>query len=120
METENKEPKKRTRKTAGTGKKPGRPRKKVEPVSEIIPEISEQIKGQIPDDSAAEPTAKTFEIGKKYTVKCKTVLNVRIGPGKNHIMVNQLKNGTVVTVFELSDNWGRIGRDQWVMLDFLT
>ena len=78
-------------------KKAGRPKKKAEP--------------------KAEP--KTFAIGEKYIVNVKTRLNVRSGAGKDNNIVRQLDNGAKVEIIEISDGWARIGKDEWVMLDYL-
>lgn len=54
----------------------------------------------------------------KY-VKVNTVLNVRKGPGTNYAKIDQLSNGTKVTVYETKNGWSRIGTNRWVSSDYL-
>lgn len=65
------------------------------------------------------PTPTPAPITQKYKVKVKTVLNVRRGPGVKYAVVDKLKNGTIVTVYEKSGNWGRIGKDRWSCMTYL-
>ena len=54
-----------------------------------------------------------------YKVKVNTVLNVRKGPGTNYPVVGKLKNGVMVSVYETSGTWARIGTDKWVSMNYL-
>ena len=63
--------------------------------------------------------AETAEQKKAYKVDVKTVLNVRSGAGKEYPVIKQLDNGSVVDVYEQANGWGRIGANEWVMLEFL-
>ena len=62
---------------------------------------------------------ETAEQKKAYKVDVKTVLNVRSGAGKEYPVVKQLDNGSDVDVYEQANGWGRIGANEWVMLEFL-
>ena len=92
-----------------TKKKAGRPKKVVE--TEVIV-VDPEISSELTED---EPV-------KEYIVATKkpgNVLNVRSGAAKDFPVISQLKNGTVVTVYEKENGFGRIGDGQWVMLDLL-
>lgn len=56
---------------------------------------------------------------KKYVVTADWFLNVRSNPSYNGIIVRQLKKGTEVEVFDVQDEWGRIGLNEWVSMKFL-
>lgn len=62
---------------------------------------------------------KSGNSAKTYTVSVNTVLNVRCGAGTSYRIVNQLKNGTKVTVLEEKNGWGRIGESKWVSMNYL-
>lgn len=53
-------------------------------------------------------------------VKVNTRLNVRSGPGINYNIVEKLKNGTKVKVYESKDNWSRIDSNKWVNSNYLS
>lgn len=53
------------------------------------------------------------------TVRVRTALNIRSGAGTGYPVVGTLHNGDVVTVYETSSNWSRIGNGQWVCSDYL-
>lgn len=53
-------------------------------------------------------------------VKVFSRLNVRSGPGTNYNKVGTLQNGELVTVYETSGNWSRIGENRWVCSDYLS
>ena len=57
----------------------------------------------------------------KYTryVKVNTHLNVRKGPGTNYKIVDKLKNGEKVTVYENKNGFSRIGTNRWVSTKYL-
>ena len=63
--------------------------------------------------------AETAEQKTTYKVECKSVLNVRSGAGKEYLVIRQIDNGSDVDVFEQANGWGRIGANEWVMLEFL-
>lgn len=52
-------------------------------------------------------------------VKVSSRLNVRSGAGTNYNRVGSLQNGELVTVYETSGNWSRIGDNRWVCSDYL-
>lgn len=54
---------------------------------------------------------------KTMTVKVNTVLNVRSTP--NGKIVDQLRNGTKVTIYEEKNGWARIGTGRWVFMQYL-
>lgn len=72
---------------------------------------------------APEPTPKPTPIpkptSKKYKVTAKHGLNVRRGPGLGYKVVKCLSYGTVVTVYEKKNGWGRIGTSQWCSMTYL-
>lgn len=49
-----------------------------------------------------------------------SVLNVRKGAGTSYRVVKTLKKGAKVTVYTKSNNWGRIGDNQWVCMTYLS
>ena len=53
-------------------------------------------------------------------VKVSSRLNVRSGPGTNYDKIASLQNGELVTVYETSANWSRIGENRWVCSDYLS
>lgn len=58
--------------------------------------------------------------GKQYTVDVRSdsYLNVRYGPN-SEIKVGKLYRGDKVTVYEKKGNWGRIGTNRWVSMNYL-
>ncbi len=65
------------------------------------------------------PSKPSTPSAKTYTVKAKSGLNVRRGPGKNYGVVTTLANGSKVTVYETKNGWGRIGADRWCCMTYL-
>ncbi len=57
--------------------------------------------------------------GTEYEVDVNTALNVRTGPSTDYPIIRQLHDGDKVVVFETDGNWGRIGDDEWVCMDYL-
>ena len=55
----------------------------------------------------------------KYKVTAVHGLNVRRGPGTGYGVVKTLPKGTVVTVYEQKNGWGRIGTAQWCCMTYL-
>lgn len=76
-------------------------------------------------EKKAEPTKalriapESPVIPKLYTVRVKSCLNVREGAGKDFKAIRQIEDGDVVSVYEQKDGFGRIGKDEWVMMSFL-
>ena len=66
---------------------------------------------------APAPTPKPTAT--KYKVTAKSGLRVRKGPGLTYGVVKVLKYGTVVTVYEQKNGWGRIGTNQWCSMTYL-
>ena len=62
------------------------------------------------------PTPVTYP---KYKVTAVHGLNVRRGPGTGYGIVKTLPKGTVVTVYEQKNGWGRIGTAQWCCMTYL-
>lgn len=60
-----------------------------------------------------------IENGTWYKVSVNTKLNVRYGPGTDYPITYQLDNGDTVCVTETDGNWGKIGFDAWVCMDYL-
>ena len=57
-------------------------------------------------------------MSKKYTVTPSIGVNIRSGPGTGYGKTGAYPCGTVVTVLEERDGWGRTGKG-WVSLDYL-
>lgn len=53
-------------------------------------------------------------------VRVSSHLNVRRKPGTNYKIVDTLKNGTKVIVYETISGWSRIGTNKWVSSTYLT
>ena len=57
---------------------------------------------------------------REYTVSVNSYLAIRTGPGTNYEQVGKLTNGSVITIVERSENWGKIiNSDLWVCTDYL-
>lgn len=61
-----------------------------------------------------EPEGKPYKV-----VNIKTNLRIRSGPGSNFAVVGYLKNGDIVSVYETSGSWARIGDSKWTSLNYL-
>ena len=72
--------------------------------------------GQVLKIPTGGSTTSTTTTG---TVKVRTSLNVRRGPGIGYRYVKSLYNGNKVTIYETSGNWYRIGDNQWVCADYI-
>lgn len=59
-------------------------------------------------------TTTTTGMPSTGTVKVKTSLNVRTGPGTNYRYVKSLYNGNTVYIYESKNGWYRIGTNLWV------
>lgn len=68
---------------------------------------------KVPENNTKPVTVDTYT---RY-VKVNTALNVRTAPWG--AIVGSLSNGTAVTVYEVRDNWSRIGDNRWVCSDYL-
>lgn len=58
-------------------------------------------------------------IGKSYTVSVNSYLNVRSGPSTMYSSVGKKYNGNKVIVYEVKNNFGHIGKDQWCSMSYL-
>lgn len=58
-------------------------------------------------------------IGKSYTVSVNSYLNVRSGPSTMYASVGKKYNGNKVIVYEVKNNFGHIGKDQWCSMSYL-
>ena len=82
-------------------------------------------KAEAKTDKKAEPVkasriaSESPVIPRLYTVKVDTHLRVREGAGKDFDIIRLLDDGDVVSVYEQKDGFGRIGKDEWVMMSFL-
>ena len=54
-----------------------------------------------------------------YKASTTEVLNVRTGPSTKYARSGKLAKGAVVTVYEQSNGWSRIGTKKWVISDYL-
>ena len=66
----------------------------------------------------AEPPDKEDTMSKQYTVTPSIGVNIRIGPGTGYGKTGAYPCGTVVTILEERDGWGRTDKG-WVSLDYL-
>lgn len=73
------------------------------------------------DEEVHENNTKPV-VTQSYTryVNVNTSLNVRSGAGTNYSLVGSLRNNDIVTVYENSANWSRIGINRWVCSDYLS
>jgi len=46
------------------------------------------------------------------------ILNIRSGPGVNFLDIGDIQEGTELDIFKEQDNWGEIGADHWIFLEF--
>lgn len=58
-------------------------------------------------------------MNKTMFVNVNSSLNIRSGAGTGYSIVGSLKNGQQVTVYEMSNNFARIGNEQWVCATYL-
>ena len=65
------------------------------------------------------PTNSTTPTTTTGTVKVRTSLNVRRGPGTNYSYVRSLYNGDKVTIYEEQNGWYRIGNNEWVISTYV-
>lgn len=72
--------------------------------------------GDVQENNSNNVTTEAYT---RY-VKVNTVLNVRNGAGTNYNIVEKLKNGTEVKVYENNGKWSRIDSNKWVCSDYLT
>lgn len=68
------------------------------------------------EDETPAPTISTYT---RY-VKVNTSLNIRSGPNISYSIVGSKRNKDVVTVYEESGNWSRVGNNEWVCSDYLS
>ncbi len=86
------------------------------------PELPEPEPEPIPEpDPTPDPTPVPIN-GKIYTVSVSTYLAIRSTPevtddGSNKI--GELYDGAEVIVYDTDDNWGKIGGNMWVCMDYL-
>ena len=66
----------------------------------------------------AEPPDKEDTMSKQYTVTPSIGVNIRSGPGTGYGKTGAYPCGTVVTILEERDGWGRTDKG-WVSLDYL-
>lgn len=93
-------------------------------VEEIQPEPEKAEAEQIVVDVVEEtpvvietPTTDMFE-PYKAIVKVGS-LNVRVGPGINYNRVRDIYKNAKITILEEDGNWGRIGKDLWVNINYI-
>lgn len=110
---ESKKPAKASTTKKTTSKKPAAKAVKPTKKAEVKTEKQEE------PAKASRIASESPVIPKLYTVKVKTMLNVREGAGKDFKSIRQIENGAVVSVYEQKDGFGRIGKDEWVMMSFL-
>lgn len=69
-------------------------------------------------DKTDEPKERTGNMEKRYKVVPDVGLKIRKGPGTGYDRVGGYTKGTVITVLEESDGWGRTDKG-WVSMDYL-
>lgn len=72
------------------------------------------LRGTKPLTKEKQPEIK----GERYAVGA-SVLNVRSGPGTNYTKVKKLTRGTIITVYEIKNDFGRIGEGMWCSMEYL-
>lgn len=65
----------------------------------------------------SEPSQPTIKTGTVYNIR--TRLNVRSGPGTNYRVVGSKYNGNVVTIYDSSNGFYKIGTNQWVSSQYV-
>lgn len=60
------------------------------------------------------------DIIETVTVKVKSSLRIRTGPGTNYDIVGALYNNDTANIYEIKNNWGRINKNNWICLDYTT
>lgn len=78
--------------------------------------LSKALNGTV---APVNPTPENNTMEKKMYVTAVSGLNVRSGAGTNYKIVKGLACGAQVTVYEMSNNWARIGSGQWVCATYL-
>ena len=106
---EAKKPAKATTTKKTTAKKPAE--KAVKPTKKAEVKTEKQEEPVKASESPVKP--------RLYTVRVNSSLNVREGAGKDYRVIRRLEDGDVVSVYEQKDGFGRIGKDEWVMMSFL-
>lgn len=66
----------------------------------------------------AEPPDKEDTMSNQYTVTPSIGVNIRSGPGMSYGKTGAYTKGTVVTILEKQDNWGRTDKG-WVSFNYL-
>lgn len=77
--------------------------------------VPEPDKKQVPEkkDDKKTETTKTMYV-------TASALNVRKGPGMDYKILDCIKHGTKVTVYETKNGWSRIGTGRWVSSKYLS
>ncbi len=52
--------------------------------------------------------------------KVTSAVNIRTGPGTTYLIKGEKKKNEKVTLYEIKGNFGRIGKNQWVHLNYLS
>ena len=47
------------------------------------------------------------------------ILNVRVGPSINYHRVRDIYKNAKITILEENGNWGRIGKELWVNINYI-
>ena len=66
-----------------------------------------------------EEVIKAPEVQIKYVYNCE-ILNVRKSPSTQATILRTIKHGTMVTVYEISGTWARIGTNEWCSNKYLS
>ena len=84
------------------------------------PKRVKKVKAEKVEDPA--PVEKADEVVSDFPYKAKIVASVihsRKGPGMTFHTARDLYKGTVVSVAEIDGNWGRVGKDLWVNINYI-
>lgn len=105
-----------------TAEKANEPVKPVEPSAPSEPIVTEPVVEPTPSPAPAptpKPTPKPASKSYKAQVTAKSGLNIRKGPGISYKKVGALAPKAKTTILETKGNWGRIGANKWVNLNYI-
>lgn len=89
-----------------------------EPVAEPEPEV--EVVGNFAAEVKAVPEVKAEEKAfEPYKAVAKSALNVTKGAGMTFNKIGSISAGSKITVLEVSGNFGRVGKDRWININFI-
>ena len=75
------------------------------------------VKLSAPEQKRAETRAR-LQTGFRVEITARPSLRVRSGPGVEHPAQGSLSTGTVVTILEERNGWGRFAAERWISLSY--